>query len=54
MYLADSGNGVAAAVEDDGDVDADSVDEPPEHAERVPSAMTALSPTSRVRSCFLM
>jgi hypothetical protein len=54
MYLADAGNWVAVGAGDDGDDEADSVDEPPEHADRVPSAMTALRPTNRMRSCLLM
>jgi hypothetical protein len=45
--------GAEDAGDDEADGD-DSVDDPPEHADRVPSAMTALRPTNRMRSCLLM
>jgi hypothetical protein len=58
MYRADVGKGAATADVDVGDgvadVDEDSFVEPPEQADRVPRAIIALSPTRRVRSCFLM
>src|SRR5258705_12723486 len=55
-YLADCGNGVAAAgaVVAASDVGVASVVFPPEQADRVPKAMSALTSTSRVRRCFLM
>jgi hypothetical protein len=56
MYLADSGKdaAVAGAVDDDACDDVASVDEPLEQADRVPNAIIALTPMSRVRRCFLM
>ena len=56
-YLADCGNGFAVA--DGGaviasDVLVASVVLPPEHADRVPRARSALTPTIRVRRCFFM
>src|SRR6476620_3657129 len=56
MYLADCGNGFADAggVVTASDVFVASVVLPPEHADRVPRAISALIPTSRVRRCFFM
>jgi hypothetical protein len=55
MYLADFGKAVAAAVVVAASgVEVASVDDPPEHADRVPSATIALTPTSRVRVSFLI
>jgi hypothetical protein len=56
MYLADVGKGaaVAGAADDDACEGVASVDEPLEQAVKVPSAIIALRPTSRVRNCFLM
>src|SRR5215208_610687 len=53
-YLADAGNGVAVAdgVVTASDVGVASVDFPPEQADKVPSAMSALMLTSRVRNCL--
>jgi hypothetical protein len=55
-YLADCGNGVAVAggVVTASDVGVASVVFPPEHADRVPRARSALTPTIRVRRCFFM
>jgi hypothetical protein len=56
MYLADVGKGaaVAGAVDDDACEGVASVDVPLEQAVRVPNAIIALTPMSRVRNCFLM
>jgi hypothetical protein len=57
-YLADCGNPVgvsgAAVVVAASEVLVASVDVPPEQAERVPRAMSALTPTRRVRRCFFI
>ena len=56
-YRADCGNADSVAVVVAGaasDVEVASVEVPPEQADRVPSATSALTPTSRVRKCFLM
>jgi hypothetical protein len=56
MYRAEVGKGAAVAGADDGDAceGVASVDEPLEQAVRVPNAIIALTPMSRVRNCFLM
>jgi hypothetical protein len=54
MYLADWGKGVAVAGAVDEADEVASVDVPLEQADRVPSAIIALTPMSRVRRCFLM
>jgi hypothetical protein len=56
MYRAEVGKGAAVAGVDDGDAceGVASVDEPLEQADRVPNAIIALTPMSRVRNCFLM
>ena len=57
MYLADCGNGFAVAaggVVTASEVFVASVVFPPEQADRVPRARSALTPTNRVRRCFFM
>ena len=56
-YRADCGNAESVAVVVVGagwGLEVASVDVPPEQADRVPRATSALTPTSRVRRCFFM
>jgi hypothetical protein len=55
MYLADGGKAAAVVVPEgvaDGDVV--SVEDPPAQADTVPTAKTALRPSSRMRGYLLM
>jgi hypothetical protein len=59
MYRTDAGSGAGLAAaglvgEADAGDDSASGAEPPEQAERVPKAIIALTPTSRLRRDFLM
>src|SRR6476659_4901705 len=56
IYVADCGHGfaVAGGVVTAAHVVVASVVVPPVHADRVPRAISALTPTSRGRRCFFM